>query len=279
VGEPNEHGTIRLSPDGQRVAVAISDARTGVGDLWIYDLARNTRTRFTSSPGDDGFFVWAPDGRRAAFFSIRGENKPTLYLKELSAVGDGESYLRAGFQVPTDWSSDGRFIVYRDNNPTIGGDLWMLPLFGERKPFPFQRTPFNETNARFSPDSQWVAFDSDESGRREVYVRHFEGSVEKFRISPAGGTQPIWRRDGKELFYLAPDNEIMAVSVKKGDTFQATIPTPLFKIESVKGTYSVMRGEYDMTADGQRFLVSSGVADARGLPLTIVVNWTAGLKP
>jgi hypothetical protein len=155
----------------------------------------------------------------------------------------------------------------------------MLPLFGERKPFPFQRTPFNETNARFSPDSRWVAFDSDESGRREVYVRRFEGSAEKWRVSPAGGTQPTWRRNGKELFYLSPDNEIMAVSVKKGDTFQPSIPMPLFKIDPVKGIYSSVGGEYDVTADGQRFLVSSGVAEARGLPLTIVVNWTAGLKP
>jgi Tol biopolymer transport system component len=278
VGEPGEHDNLRLSPDGQRVAVTISDARTGIGNLWIYDLARNTRTRFTFAPREEDHLIWSSEGRRAAFFSERGTDKPTLYLKELSEAGDGESPLQPGFQQPTDWSSDGRFIVYRENDPRIGGDLWMLPLFGERKPFPFQRTPFNETNARFSPNNRWVAFDSDESGRREVYVRRFEGSVEKSRVSTAGGTQPCWRRDGKELFYLAADNRIMAVSVKAGETFAAGVPTPLFKIDSVTTIYSTATSDYDVTADGQRFLVRTGVAETRSLPITVVVNWTAGLK-
>jgi eukaryotic-like serine/threonine-protein kinase len=278
VGEPGENYSPRLSPDGKKLAVEISDARTGSGNLWIYDLARNTRTRFTFAPTDDDFFVWSPDGRRAAFFSYRGADKPTLYLKELSDAGEGESPLQPGFQQPTDWSSDGRFIVYRENDPRIGGDLWMLPLFGDRKPFPFVRTPFNETNARFSPNNRWVAFDSDESGRREVYVRRFEGSAEKSRVSTAGGTQPCWRRDGKELFYLAADNRIMAVTVKAGETFEAGVPTPLFKIDLVTGIYSTATSDYDVTADGQRFLVRTGGAEARSSPFIVVVNWTAGLK-
>ena len=152
-------------------------------------------------------------------------------------------------------------------------------MYEERKPFPFQRTPFNETNARFSPNSRWVAFDSDESGRREVYVRRFEGSAEKSRVSTAGGTQPCWRRDGKELFYLAQDSKIMAVSVKTSDNFQPGLPTPLFKIDLARGIYSSVASEYDVTADGQRFLVNMVVAEARSLPFAVVVNWTAGLKP
>jgi eukaryotic-like serine/threonine-protein kinase len=279
VGDPAEHSTHRISPDGQRVAVTIFDARRGDGDLWIYDLPRNTRTRFTFHPTDESNFIWSPDGRRAAFFSGQAADKPTLYVKELSATDEGESPLPAGFQQPTDWSLDGRFIVYRENDPMIGGDLWILPLYGERKAFPFQRTPFNETNARFSPNSRWVVFDSDESGRREVYVRRLEGSLEKRQVSTAGGTQPTWRRDGKELFYLAPDSKIMAVSVKTDDNFQAGVPTPLFKIDSAKGIYSTVASEYDVTADGQRFLVNMAVAEARSLPFTVVVNWTAGLKP
>jgi serine/threonine protein kinase/Tol biopolymer transport system component len=280
-GEPAEHYGPELSPDGKKLAVSISDARTGSGGLWIYDLARNTRTRFTFAPTDNAFFVWSPEGRRAAFFSYRGADKPTLYLKELSDAGEGESPLQPGFQIPTDWSSDGRFIVYRENDPKIGGDLWMLPLFGERKPFPFQRTPFNETNARFSPNNRWVAFGSDESGRREVYVRRFEGAAEKSLVSTAGGTQPHWRRDGKELFYVAADKTIMAVSVTATETFKAGVPTPLFKIASMLAEDSVMQvvqHDYDVTADGQRFLVNTGTAEARGLPFTVVVNWTAGLK-
>lgn len=187
-------------------------------------------------------------------------------MNKLGDVADGESSLAPGFQVPTDWSWDGRFIIYRENDPKVGGDLWIWPLFGDRKPFPFQRTPFNETNARFSPDNRWVAFDSDESGRREIYVRRLEGSVEKTRVSTAGGTQPSWRRNGKELFYLAADNRIMAVSVKMGDTFEAGIPRPLFRIDSVVGIDSVGASEYDVTADGERFLVNMAVAEARSLP-------------
>ncbi|HET6962832.1 MAG TPA: hypothetical protein VFJ27_10060, partial [Terriglobia bacterium] len=206
-------------------------------------------------------------------------DKPSLYLNKLDSAGDGESSLAPGFQIPTDWSGDGRFIIYRENRPTVGGDLWILPLLGDRRPFTFQRTPFNETNARFSPDDRWVAFDSDESGTREIYVRRFEGSPEKTRVSTAGGTQPSWRRNGKELFYLAADSKIMAVSVKTGDTLEAGIPRPLFKIDSVVGIDSVGASEYDVTADGERFLVSMAVAEARSLPITLVVNWTAELKP
>ena len=279
VGEADEHYGLRLSPDGKRVGIGIADARSGAGDLWIYDLSRNTRTRFTDHPDDDACFIWSPDGRQLAYFSSRGQDKPSLYLKKLDDVGDGESSLAPGFQMPTDWSREGRFIVYRENDPTVGGDLWIWPLFGDRKPFPFQRTRFNETNARFSPDTRWVAFDSDESGRREVYVRRLEGSAEKTRVSTAGGTQPSWRRNGKELFYLAADSKIMAVSVKTGDTFEAGIPRPLFRIDSVVGIYSAGASEYDVTADGERFLVNMAVAEARSLPITVVVNWTAELKP
>jgi serine/threonine protein kinase len=279
VGEADEHYGLRLSPDGKRVGVGIADARSGAGDIWIYDLPRNTRTRFTFHPDQDDNFIWSPDGRQAAFFSWRGQDKPSLYLNKLGDVGDGESSLAPGFQIPTDWSWDGRFIIYRENDPKVGGDLWIWPLFGDRRPYPFQRTPFNETNARFSPDNRWVAFDSDESGSREIYVRRFEGSPEKTRVSTAGGTQPSWRRNGKGLFYLAADSKIMAVSVKTGDTFEAGIPRPLFRIDSVVGIDSVGTSEYDVTADGERFLVNMAVAGARGLPMTVVVNWTAELRP
>jgi eukaryotic-like serine/threonine-protein kinase len=279
VGEADEHYYLRLAPDGKRVGVAISDARTGIGDTWIYDLLSKRRTRFTFNPDDDGSFIWSPDGRQASFFSWRGQDKPSLYLRKLGDVGDGETPLPPGFQIPTDWSWDGRFIVYRENDPKVGGDLWVLPLFGDRKPFPFQRTSFSETNARFSPDNRWVAFDSDESGRREVYVRRFEGSAEKWPVSTAGGTQPCWRRNGKELFYLSVDSKIMAVPVKMGDTFEAGIPRPLFRIDSVMGIDAVGASEYDVTADGERFLVSMADAEARSLPITVVVNWTAELRP
>jgi eukaryotic-like serine/threonine-protein kinase len=277
VGEPAEHYNIRISPDGQRVGVAIADEHTFVGDLWVYDLARNTRTRVTFTPEDDDAFVWSPDGRRVAFFSWRAHDKPSLYLKELTDAGDGDSPLAAGWQSPSDWSTDGRFIIYRENDPTIGGDLWALPLFGEQKPFPFLRTRFSETMPRFSPDGRWVAFASNESGRYELYVARFERPAEKWRVSTAGGTQPRWRRDGRELFYLAPGNQLMAVAVRPGETFESGAPSLLFKIDLDKlNSGGEMGNDYDVTADGQRFLVVISAA-AHVSPFTVIANWTADL--
>jgi eukaryotic-like serine/threonine-protein kinase len=278
VGEPAEHSNARISPDGQRVGIAIADEHTFVGDLWVYDLARNTRTRLTFTPEDDDGFVWSPDGRRVAFFSWRAHDKPSLYLKELTDAGDGDSPLNAGWQWPSDWSADGRFIIYRENDPTIGGDLWVLPLFGEQKPFPFLRSRFSETVPRFSPDGRWVAFASNESGRYEVYVARFERPAEKWRVSTAGGAQPRWRRDGQELFYLAPGNQLMAVPVMRGETFEFSAPSLLFKIDLDKlNSSGEMGNDYDVTADGQRFLIVLGSA-AQIAPFTVIANWTADLK-
>ncbi len=265
VGEPAEHYNVRLSPDGQRVGVAIADEHTAVGDLWVYDLARNTRTRVTFTPEDDDAFVWSPDGRPVAFFSWRAHDKPSFYLKELTDAGDGESPLDSGWQWPSDWSADGRFIIYRENDPTIGGDLWVLPLFGEQKPFPFLRSRFSETMPRFSPDGRWVAFASNESGRYELYVARFERPAEKWRVSTAGGTQPL--SDGRELFYLRP-----------GETFEFDAPSLLFKIDLDKlNSSGEMGNDYDVTADGQRFLIVLGSA-AQIAPFTVIANWTADLK-
>jgi serine/threonine protein kinase len=277
VGEPAEHYNVRLSPDGQRVGVSIADDHTAVGDLWVYDIARNTRTRVTFTPEDDDAFVWSPDGRRVAFFSWRAHDKPSLYLKELTDAGDGESPVDAGWQAPSDWSADGRFIIYRENDPTIGGDLWAVPLFGQQKPFPFLRTRFSETMPRFSPDGRWVAFASNESSRYEIYVARFERPAEKWRVSTAGGTQPRWRRDGRELFYLAPGNQIMAVALTPGETFESGAPSPLFRIDPDKFNPSgEMGSDYDVTADGQRFLIVLGSAD-QITPFTVITNWTADL--
>ena len=279
VGEADEHYGFGFHQTGRE---SESESRTPVPGLWTYGFMTCPETPALASRSLQmmtAISYGRPMVARAAFFSWRGQDKPSLYVNKLDDVGDGESSLAPGFQIPTDWSWDGRFIVYRENDPKVGGGLWIWPLFGDRRPYPFQRTPFNETNARFSPDDRWVAFDSDESGRREVYVRRFEGSGEKQLVSTGGGTQPSWRRNGKELFYLAADSKIMAVSVKTGDTFEAGIPRPLFRIDLVMGIDSVGASEYDVTADGERFLVNMAVAEARSLPIPVVVNWTAELKP
>src|SRR5262249_36151917 len=279
VGAPGLYDTHRLSPDGRRVAFVLTDPHTGLGDLWIQELARDTPNRLTSSPVDDSEPVWAPDGRRIAFFSYRGSEKPTLYIKSLSDTDEGASPLQAGYQTPTDWSSDGQFIAYTEQDfedPLSKKTLWLLPLPGDRKPILFLRTRFNESRARFSPNRRWVAYVSDESWRQEVYVRSFFGSGEKARISTAGGSRPCWRHDGEELFYLSGDNQLMAVPVKTGASFEAGAPVALFRIASPG--WNVYGTAFDATPNGQRFLIQTGVAGAQSLPFTVVVNWTAGLK-
>ncbi len=274
VGATGEHYKPRLSPDGQKVVMATTDRQTGSGDLWIHDIARDTRTRFTAGASDDSDPVWSPDGRRLSFFSCCESGKSNLRIKDLSdTTGTGESPFQSGFNSPLDWSPDGRFILYTQSQPTTQGNIWVLPLFGEQKPFPFLQTQFEETDARFSPDGRWVAFVSNESGRNEVYVTRFDQPGEKWRISTTGGRSPRWRRDGKELFYLAADKKLMVVAIKSAAaTFEASAPTPLFKIDSI------IEGDYEVTADGQRFLINSSVAGAQSLPFTVVLNWTKDLK-
>ena len=196
-------------------------------------------------------------------------------------------------QWPYDWTPDGRFIIYGDGAAQTGDDLMILPMSGanaspagrseqkndgDRKPRPFLRTQFNEGDARFSPDGRWVAYVSDESGRSEVYVRPFaeSGQAVKRQISTAGGVSPRWRRDGKELFYLAVDKRLMAVPVQIGATFEAGTPAALFQVE-VPAAFDGY-DQYDVTSDGQRFLINTTVAEANRLPLTTVVNWTRDLK-
>ena len=186
--------------------------------------------------------------------------------------------LSGGVQWPYDWTLDGRFIIYGEGDPKTGQDLMILPLEEDRKPRPFLRTQFNEVDARFSPDGRWVAYVSDESGRFEVYVRSFSeaGQSVKRQISAAGGTSPRWRRDGKELFFIAADKRFMAVPVRIETMFEAGTPAALFQVEAREGS----RGgaDYDVSADGQRFLINTSVTEANLLPLTTVVNWTRDLK-
>jgi len=277
VGTPGEYGGLRLSPDAQRVVVSMAEPRSsaGVHDLWIFELARNTPTRFTTDiEGDDTEWwpIWSPDGRRVVFAADVG-GPPHLFQKGLSDTGGGEQLLPlSGIQVPNDWSPDGRFILYEESGANNRMDLWVLPLFGERKPVTFLQTQFNETQAQFSADGRWVAYVSDESGQPEVYVQAFAGSPERRRISTNGGTRPRWRRDGREMYYLSPDNKMMIVSVAVGTTFEAGEPKTLFRINS--GVWQ----DYDVTADGQRFLSNNAAASANSLPITVVLNWTADLK-
>ena len=269
-----------LSPDGRTLALEVGGGQM-TNDIWLFDIARGVSTRFTSDPGWERFARWSPDGSRVLFHSDR-VSAYDLYQKRSSGAGEEGILLQdPQRKYPYDWSSDGRYVVYAVFGSTQGqtADLWVLPLFGDREPFPFLATRFQENHARFSPDVRWMAFVSNESGRDEVYVSSFPSGGNKVRVSTNGGVQPRWRRDGKELFYLSPDRKMMAVPVQLGSTIEVGAPQALFGISiAPRGSGQPWAFyQYDATADGQRFLVFAPAEDAT-VPITVVLNWMAGLK-
>jgi Tol biopolymer transport system component len=280
VGTPHDYRQLALSPDGTEVATERNDG--GNPDIWLASLSRGTDTRFTFDSANDGYPVWSPDGARIAFSSDRAGNFD-LYQHASSGAGQDELLFQSDLnKFGTDWSGDGRFLLYSETDPKTKVDLWVLPMDGtpggkpgERKPVPFLRTEFNEQNARFSPDGRWVAYESDESGRNEVYVRPFpaaEGGGGKWMVSQGGGVTPHWRGDGKELFYLALDGNIMAVpAAASASAFQPGTPAALFKTPA-----NAVGG--DVTADGKRFLLLVSGGEITPAPFTVVLNWMSLLK-
>jgi Tol biopolymer transport system component len=251
-------------------------------DIWLIEIARGISTRFTTDPAADRFPRWSPDGNRILFHSNRGGRPYDLYQKLSSGAGEEEVLLQdSKRKYPRDWSSDGRFVVYNPfgSGQGVTADLWIFPLSGDRKPFPFATSKFEETQARFSPDVRWLAFVSNESGRDEVYVSSFPSAGGKVRVSTNGGVQPRWRKDGKELFYLAPDRKLMAAPIQAGSTLQVGPPTAIFDIGFVPvgsgAPYALY--QYDVAADGQRFLINAPQTN-NSVPITVVLNWTAGLR-
>ena len=276
VGAPADYDLPRLSPDGQRLAVSTVDPRTGTSDIWLVDRARGTSTRFTADPGVEWAPTWSPDARQIAF-AAHGGGIPNLQVKSVTAGDNQESLVPPGrdVQLPWDWvkTPAGQFILYMDRGETTGVDIMLLPMQGERKPVPWLQTKFDEWDARVSPDRTWVAYDSTASGRREVYVRALQAPSETWQISTAGGFTPTWRADGKELYYVSPDGDMMAVPISATTGFQAGKPERLFRVELARTSYS----GYDVLPDGQRFLVNA--ADTTDpLSVTVAVNWTADLQ-
>ncbi len=273
VGTPGAIQSPRLSPDGKRVAVVRRDAQTGTYDIYVTDLARGASSRLTFDPGNDTNPVWSPDGSRIAWVSTRDAGFQ-IYQMLASGVGQEELLLKSDVPIrPDSWSADGRFILYGRLDPKMRGDLWVLPLEGERQPFLFLQTPFAEQTPRFSPNGRWVAYTSNDQGRDEVYVQTFPAAGGKWQVSINGGLLPHWRSDGKELFYLSGDNKLMAVEVKPGSSFEAGVPKALFDLAPLRAA-----SVYAVTADGQRFLfVTQGEATAN-LQFTVVTNWMAEAK-
>jgi Tol biopolymer transport system component len=251
-----------ISPDGQRVA--LTRGRVDLSNLWIQEGSH--RSRFTTNPAHKG--IWSPDGKDIVFASQRVVGYD-LYRKPADGVGPETPLLQSDVvKFPCSWSPDGRFIIYFTNEN--GGDLMVLPLDGDRKPFPFLSTPFREWAAVFSPDGKWVAYQSDETGRFEIYVRPFPGPGPARLVSTAGGSWARWRRDGKELYFLAPDSTLMAATVAvRGSNLETGAPQPLFRTHTV---YFPVNHEYDVSRDG-RFLIVTELESAPAEPIHVLLNW------
>ena len=273
VGPPGDFNDAVISPDGKRAALQRLEG--GNSDIWLIDLARGLPSRFTFDPMTDDDPVWSPDGSLIMFSSDR-DGPFNLYRKVSSGARNEEVQFKSDTPKElSDWSTDGRFLLFDTYDAKTGSDVWALPLFGDGKPYPLLNTPFNEAQAHFSPDGRWFAYSSNETGRYEVYIQSFPLSGGKWLVSTAGGAQPHWRRDGKELLYMAADRRLMAVDVTAGSSFEARAPKALFQTQVVR--YDAPN-RYDVSADGQRFLVNCPVGEVSQTPITVVLNWTAGLK-
>jgi Tol biopolymer transport system component len=265
----------RLSPDEQRIVVNRLDFQQAARDLWIIDVVRSTVSRLTFGTSNQTNAVWSPDGGRIVFTSDR-DGAYGLYEKLSNGAAGEQVLLRTKTpKTSSDWSADGRFIAYEEVGTKESSDLWVLPLFGDRKPIPFLRTEFNESQGRFSPDGRWMAYVSDESGRKEIYVQTFPPSGAKWQISTDGGNFPNWRGDGKELFYMAPDQKLMSVEVRADSTLLAGKPRALFEARY----FNIPIPPYTVSSDGRRFLIVTPVEEeSNASPLTVVLSWTAELK-
>ena len=266
--------TLRLSPDGTRLATEFGDVNS---DIWINELKRQVNTRLTFGSGASSSPVWSPDGRWIAFGGVRGKNN--LYRKASNGVGQEELLLEGDNRnlQPSDWSADGKSLLFGIGDFASSGQIWILPLEPDHKPVPLVQGNFVAANARFSPDGRWVAYNSNESSRPEVYLMPFGNGAGKWQVSGAGGVLPVWRRDGKELFYWSLDNALVSVPVEiKKDAVEIGAPHVMFRLRQPLGNVGVV-SPYDVTADGQRFLVIETPGQA-SKPISLVTNWESGLE-
>ncbi len=282
VGQPEIVSTPALSPDGTRLAAAVGEYHKQ--DIWVYDLKRGTASRLTFDSAENGNPVWSADGSQILFSSRRKDNNWDIYQKDANGLGSTQSVFQSSDQQKAvdDLSPDGRYAIYDTANGPTAIQLWGLPLFGDRKPFAFVQGKFGATSARFSPNGRYLAYTSNETGGKEVYVQTFPQQTGKWQISASGGSQPMWSHDGKELFYLAPgdnasDTKLMSVTVNTGSAaFQAGIPKELFQTQLIPFWY--WRNLYAPSPDGHRFLMIAPASQPNPEPITVVVNWPSLLK-
>jgi hypothetical protein len=271
LGPPSVISAFRISPDGSRVAMSVVEPRTGAGDIWLFDRGRGVPTRLHSDPVGQTRPVWSPDGATLAYSSDR-KGPPDIVAMGMSNGPGSERVLFEGpaIQYPEDFSRDGRYLAYTNTAQWPNFDVWLLPLQGNGQPVPWLRTPASESSPRFSPDGRWIAYESDESGTPEVYVARMDAARDKQRLSPAGGQKPRWRADGRELYYIGPGGVVMAVPISPGVQLTAGDPVPLFQVEDID--------DFDVTADGSRFLVDTPAEKSVESRIRVIVNWTSLLR-
>jgi eukaryotic-like serine/threonine-protein kinase len=265
------YGNIMLAPNGRAVASDTTDPASQNTDIWTYDLETQSAKRLTFDPSIDSLPIWSPDGTRMVFASNRGVTFD-LYLKDTNGAQDEKSIPQDGpDRFPTDWSPDGKYVLYER-----GADLWFVAI-PELRATQFLKASSSLKNGRFSPDGKWVAYSSNESGQWEIYVTSFPEAHGKWQVSNAGGDQPKWRSDGKELFYLSNDSKMMAVPVKTGANFDAGTPMALFQANPREMVATSEQFSYDVSKDGQKFLINTQLKTAM-TPISVVLNWSAKLN-
>jgi Tol biopolymer transport system component/predicted Ser/Thr protein kinase len=272
VGPAGPFIQMELARDQRRVLLERYEG--GYGELWILDLVRGVLSRLTSGPSWSFMGRWSADGSKAVYSLSAGQSSG-IYQKDAGGGGQEQLILshNGGPQGPTDCSVDGRYVVYAGFSPKLISQLWLLPLTGGGKPAVLLPGPFNSSHGRVSPDGRWLAYVSNESGAKEVYVCAFPQPAARVRVSTGGGIQPQWRADSKELFYIAPaDRSLMAVPVKAAAEFQPGTPVALFQAPFL-GYFEFGRNDYGVAPDGQSFLVNARAGAQPTTNLVVVAGW------
>jgi len=289
LGDPGFFGNLSLSPDQQTVAVSLPSRNSTNLDVWLFNVATGSRSQLTRNPGRITAPVWSPDGKSIA---VEAERNGAVSLRQISIDGTVDAALvedspntspargLAGGYTPTSWSNDGRFIAFTRRGPSGSPDIWALPLFGDRKAFAVVDTPSAETSGVFSPDGRWIAYTTDESGVPRVVVQPFPGPGRRYVVSSDSGHHPLWRADGKELFYISESasrpGTLMAMPIAMGSQLEAGTPERLF---GAGAPGSSLGQTYAVTKDGRRFLTNERPRQQQvETPLTVVVNWMAALR-